>query len=146
MTIIRSLPAFFIVAVTTAVAAPDQTVDPSTLKEKVAIDIGKKIAVVFEAKGNTLSHPKVVKEPEDKRPTLSLDFRKQGDMIILITKNPFTKDLKFRALARQKGRKGYYETSIVPVKAGLLSFEVWPDPLEELVLFEFSLVDSQPQP
>ena len=66
-------------------------------------------------------------------------------MLILATKNPFPKDLKFRALMRLKGRKGYSETSIVPVKAGLFSLELWqePDP-EELVLFEFKLLDDKP--
>ena len=47
--------------------------------------------------------------------------------------------MKFRALARIKGRKDYFETSIVPVRSGLLGIEVWQDEIEELVLFDFQL-------
>ncbi|WP_406698504.1 hypothetical protein V5E97_06440 [Singulisphaera sp. Ch08] len=144
MKLIRSLPVFLLVTVTTAVAAPDQAVDPSTLKDKVTIEVGKSIAVRFEQQGNTLTRPKIVEKAADQPTTLSLDFRKQDDMLILVTKNPFPKDLKFRALARLKGRKSYFETSIVPVKAGLLSFELWQDPIEELILFDFTLIDNQP--
>ncbi|WP_074308618.1 hypothetical protein [Singulisphaera sp. GP187] len=140
----RSLPVFLCAAVTTAVAAPNPVVDPSTLQDKVTVAVGKTIAVQFELKGNELTRPKTVEKVANKPPTLSLDFRKQGDMLILTTKNPFTKELKFRALARLKDRKAYFETSIVPVKAGLLSLELWQDPIEELILFDFTLVDDQP--
>ena len=133
-----------LVAAATAVAAQDRAVDPATLKDKVTIGIGKKLAVQFEPKGDALTSPKVVAKPADKPPTVSVDFHKQGDMLILVTKNPFKRDLKFRALARLEGRKDYFETSIVPVPAGLFSAELWGDPIEELVLFDFKLIDKEP--
>jgi hypothetical protein len=143
MSLILSCPAFLIAAVTIA-AAPDKTIDPSALKDKVTIGLGKKLAVQFQRDGDSLSRPKVVEKLTDDPPTLSLDFRKQGDNLMLVSKNPFRKDLKFRAGARLKGHKEYFETSIVPVKAGLLGFELWQDPIEELVLFDFKLIDDQP--
>jgi len=57
----------------------------------------------------------------------------------LSTKNPFTKDRRSGPSARHKGRKAFFETSIVPVKAGLFSLELWREPIEELVLFDFKL-------
>jgi hypothetical protein len=138
-----SCPAFLMAAVMIA-AAPDEGIDPSTLQDKVTISVGKALAVQFQQDEDSLSHPKVVEKLTDDPPALSLDFRKQGDNLILVTKNPFRKDLKFRAAARLKGRKDYFETSIVPVKAGLVSFELWQDPIEELVLFDFKLIDGKP--
>jgi hypothetical protein len=32
----------------------------------------------------------------------------------------------------------------VPVKAGLFSLELWQEPIEELVLFDFKLVAEKP--
>jgi hypothetical protein len=138
-----SCPAFLMAAVLMA-TVPDKEIDPATLQDKVMISVGKELAVQFQQDGDSLSHPKVVEKPTDAPPTLSLDFRKQGDNLILTTKNPFRNDLKFRAAARLKDRKEYFETSIVPVKAGLLSFELWRDPIEELVLFDFELIDGKP--
>ena len=37
-----------------------------------------------------------------------------------------------------------YQTSIVPVKSGLFGIELWQDPIEELVLFDFKLTDGKP--
>ena len=140
----RVFAVVLIAFVTTARAAPEKAIDPATIKEKVTINVGKKLYVRFEQKGDMLSNPKVVEKADPKTPTLTLDFLKQGDMLILATKNPFPKNLKFRALTRLKGRKDSFETSIVPVVANLASFELWQEPIEELVLYEFQLVDEKP--
>jgi hypothetical protein len=144
MRVIPSLAALLTAAVATAAAPPDKPVDPSTIKDKVTIKLGQKLAVQFEQQGDALSRPRGVEKAADKPPTVTFDFRKQNDMLFLITRNPFAKDMKFRALARHEGRKDYLETSIVPVKAGLLSFELWQEPIEELVLFDFKLLDEKP--
>jgi hypothetical protein len=45
---------------------------------------------------------------------------------------------------RLKVRKEYFETSlIVPVTVGIMGFETWQDPVEELVLFDFKLTDEK---
>lgn len=144
MTTARALPLFLIAVVTSATAAPDEPVDPAKLKDKVTIAPGKTLAVQFEQNGDALSSPRVVEKAEGKTPTVNFRFLNQGDTLILATRNPFPKDLKFRALYRLKGHKDYVETSIVPVKSGLLGFELWQDAIEELVLFEFKLVGDQP--
>lgn len=139
----RSLAVVLMIVTPAAAVSKDQPPDPATLKDKVTIGLGKQIVVQFEQNGSALSHPKVVEKAGDKPPTPTFDFRKMGDNLMLVTKNPFPKDLKFRALARVKGRKDYYETSIVPVKGGLLGIELWQDPIEELVLFDFALTDAK---
>lgn len=113
--------------------------DPATIKDKVTITVGKTLLVQFEQKGDTISQPKVVEKADDKAFTPSFEFIESSGNLTLTTRNPFPKDLKFRALARIKGRKTYFETSIVPVRSGILGIELWPDPIEELILFDFKL-------
>lgn len=142
MSIARIFAALLVVAATAAVASSDDKIDPAKLKDKLSIEPGKKLVVRFKQEGNALTDPKVVANPADKAPAPTFDFCAMGDNLVLATKNPFPKDLKFRALPRIKGRKDYFETSIVPVKAGLFSFELWQDAIEELVLFDFKLIDA----
>lgn len=130
-------------AVSTVCAAADDKLDPAKIKDKVKISVGEKLVVRFAQKDNTLSDPKTVKQAGTDPPTPVFDFNKLEDSLALTTKNPFPKDLKFRALMRLKGQKDYVETSIVPVKSGLFGIELWQDPIEELVLFEFKLVDDK---
>ena len=141
MSFIRLLTIVLLMTTPTAIVVGDDKPDPATLKDKVTIAVGKKLVVKFEQKGDALSNPKVVEKAADMSttPTPTFDFTQMGDNLILSTKNPFPKDLKFRALGRLKGREDYFETSIVPVKSGLFGIELWQDPIEELILFDFKL-------
>jgi hypothetical protein len=136
----RCLAILLLVPISAAVAAPDDKVEPAKLQDKVTIRLGSSLLVQFEQKGSKLFNPNVVEKPDDKSPTPSFHFRQMGDNLMLVTKNPFPKDLRFRAAARLKGQKTYFETSIVPVKSGLFGVELWGDPIEELVLFDFELI------
>jgi hypothetical protein len=143
MTRFLSLAVVFLAVVPTVCAATDDKLDPANIKDKVKIKVGEKLIVRFERKGDELTDPKAVKQATADPPTPVFDFNKLDESLALTTKNPFSKDLKFRALARFKDRKDYFETSIVPVKSGLFSAELWQDPIEELVLFDFKLVDEK---
>jgi hypothetical protein len=143
MSIMRSLAVVVLGILATTAAVADDKLDPAKIKDKVAINLGKKLVIRFEQKGDTLSSPKEAKQETTDPPTPTFNFSHIGQSLALTTKNPFSKDLKFRALARLKGRKDYFETSIVPVKSGLFGIELWQDPIEELVLFDFKLVDGK---
>jgi hypothetical protein len=144
MSIPRLLPLLLVAAGSTAASCHAQTVDPAKLKDKVSIRVGQTLALQFDRKGDALSNPKIVKAVVENPPTLSLEFRDKGKMLWLAAKNPYSKSLRYRALARHKGRKSYFETSIAPVMAGLLGMEVWQEPIEELVLFDFKLIGEMP--
>jgi hypothetical protein len=137
--------ASLLIAVTFLVIAPlhAEAPDPATLKDVVNIKLGDKAAVQFQVDGNKLSQPKVVANPDSKNPTVTFDFSDQGKILILSTKNSFSKTLNFRALMRFKGRSKYVETSIIPVRAGISSFESWTDPIDDLILFDFKLTDQK---
>ena len=125
-------------------APKPKTVDPAPIKEKLSIKLDQKLDVQFSRKGEAISGPKVVDKPQAGVPTVHIEFKKQDEGLMLATQNPFPKSLAFRALMRYKGRTSYVETSIVPVGAGLFGIELWQDPIEELVLFDFKLVDDKP--
>lgn len=118
--------------------------DPAQIKEKVTIRLDQKLDIQFTEKDGVVSGPEAVQKPRAGSPTVHTEFSKQDDNLMLVTQNPFPKNLAFRALARYKGRKSYIETSIVPVGAGIFGAEMWKDPIEELVLFDFKLVGDEP--
>ena len=116
-----------------------QTLDPSKIDDKVAIKVGERLTIQFQTQGESLKMPKIVEQPDPKRPSMTLDFSKRDQMIMLHIKNGFSQTLRMRCLMRLTGRDGYVETSIVPIPAGLGDFEGWQDPVEEVVLFDFRL-------
>lgn len=122
-----------------AASALAATLDPSKIEDKVAIKLGEKLIVQFEAQGDSLKRPKIVEQPDPKQPGVTLDFDKQGENLVLHVQNPFSQTLRMRCLMRLKGQEGYVETSILPIPAKLGDFEAWRDPIEELVLFDFKL-------
>jgi len=128
---------FLVVALLASTLAA--TLDPSKIEDKVAIKLGEKLTVQFEVQGDSLKKPKIVEQPDPKRLSMTLDFDKHGENLMLHIQNPFPQTLRMRCLMRLKGQEGYFETSILSIPAKLGDFEGWRDPIEELVLFDFKL-------
>ena len=130
-----------------AIAAPsladDKKIDPATLKDKLSIRPGETLVVGFKQEGDKLTDPKKIEKPPEEPTTPSFKFSNDQGQVMLMTRNPYAKNLKFRALMRVKGSKDYVETSIVPVYHGLFGVELWQDPIEELILFDFRLVEPE---
>jgi hypothetical protein len=64
------------------------------------------------------------------------------DMMLQIT-NPFPQPVKYHALMVRPGTDGLYETSSCPVMGdGRGAFEMWPNAIYQLVLFDFRLLDK----
>jgi hypothetical protein len=144
MNTLRLTTALILICAATVFAAPRDRIDPKDLKDKVSLTLGTKGTIQFKQQGDTLTEPKLVKAADEKTPGMSVEFKKDDQLLMLTVQNPFPKALRYRAAARLKGRKEYVETSIIPVMAGLLSFESWQDPIEELILFDFKLTDEKP--
>jgi hypothetical protein len=109
----------------------------------VKIHLGERLSVQSLQKGDVLQRPRLVKVEGKKAPTPTFNFIKMGEMLILLTQNPYSKDLRFRAAMRLKGRTDEVETSIVPVQSEIVGIELWQDPIEELVLFDSKLSNEQ---
>ena len=119
------------------IAAPP--LDPSKIDDKVTITLGQTLTLQFQAQGDSLKTPKIVEQADQKQPSVTLDFDKHDDMLILHIKNGFSRTLRVRCLMHLKAQQAYAETSILPIPAGLGDFESWRDPIEELILFDFKL-------
>lgn len=126
-------------------AAPNDPIKPDEIKEKISLTLGTKGIIQFKQEGNVLSAPVLAKEADPKQPGVSVEFGKQPEFLALNLKNLFPKALRYRAAIRLKGSKDFVETSLVlPVYAGLFSYETWQDPrIEELLLFDFKLTDEK---
>ena len=59
--------------------------------------------------------------------------------IILKVENKFDKTLAYKAEMRLLTRNKRRDTSVIPIRAGNLSFEQWPHMIEELALYGFEL-------
>ena len=110
MSILKNGVLILLVAGATAVAAPDDPIDPATLKDKVTIELGKKVIIQFEQKGDALSKPKVVEKAVekagDKPVTPTFDFSKKDDTLFPTTKNPFPKDPVSSRVGPAQGPQG----------------------------------------
>ena len=145
MLIIRFFTSIFMIGLMTTIGfAGDIKIDPAKLTNTVVISVGQKCDVHFEQQGNKLSAPQIIKDISQKGEIeLSLDFRKEKDISLLIIRNKFEKTLRFRALARLQGSGEIFETTILPIESNMSNYESWPDPIEELVLFDFKLTDER---
>lgn len=123
-------------------ALAGDAIDPRKLKDSITIAIGEKCEVQFEEKGDALLKPVKVTTPDAAKPLISLNFKNERDMPLLVIRNAFPRTLEFRAAMKLKGRKDYIETSILPVGSNMSNYESWSDPIEELVLFDFKLTNE----
>jgi|GEM_PF-2419325 len=115
----------------------------SNIKDKVAIKLGQHLSAQFEVKGDELLDPKITPAAKEKLDSLSLDFREDKRGRTLFLSHSFPRSMQARCLARLKGSDTYFETDILPVPAKTINPEIWSDPIEELVLFDFKLTDTK---
>ena len=82
---------------------------------------------------------KVVKENKNPAKTIELEFSqdvsgRQNKGMMLEVSNPFDKILFYDAMMNVVGKKGWFKTSIIPVRPKLKSLELWPQVIITLVL------------
>jgi hypothetical protein len=66
-------------------------------------------------------------------------FDSKTGMLMLKVQSRIKKTMMYKAEMRWPSKQRRRETSVVPVMAGLASFETWPHPIEELALYSFEL-------
>ena len=144
MNTLRLIAALGLLCTAAAPAAPRDRIDPKDLKDKVSLTLGSKGTIQFKQQGDALIEAKLVKEPDEKQPGISVEFKKYPEFLALKLKNGLPKALRYRAAIRLKDSEDYVETSLIlPVHAGIVGFETWKDPIEELILFDFKLTDEK---
>jgi len=68
-------------------------------------------------------------------PHLSLRMTAEDGKTMLQARNRTARSVHYRAAMQLPGNPDWEETSIIPVRAGLLGFELWPHPIEALAVF-----------
>jgi hypothetical protein len=87
----------------------------------------------------------VVREILNENNTIIVEFNqitkeeneKIHNFMMLKIKNPFNKDMEYKADIYLLKYSRWIDTSLIPVRAGLLSYESWPDIIITIVLHDF---------
>jgi tetratricopeptide (TPR) repeat protein len=117
------------------------------VQTKVAIRLGQKLNAKFQVRDEKLIEPAISTGGKAPANSLSLDFHQEKRGRTLYLTHSFRRTLQARCLIRLAGYDTYFETDILPVPVNIINPEIWSDPIEELVLFDFKLTgSSQPLP
>ncbi|MEE8294617.1 MAG: hypothetical protein V3R64_02795 [Sphingomonadales bacterium] len=85
---------------------------------------------------------KLVKENTNPERTFIFKFfQSEGTDMMLSVTNPFDKMLKYQALMVLPEDGNLYETSSCAVMAGLMGFEMWPQPIFQLIIADMKFVE-----
>jgi tetratricopeptide (TPR) repeat protein len=118
----------------------------SDLPNKVSIEVGQRVSAQFEIRGDDLVNPKISAGAKEKPSSLLLHFYVEKNQRTLRLTHTFWRSMRVRCLARLKGYDTYFETDILPVPVETINPEIWSDPIEELVLFDFKLTGPDQKP
>ena len=115
------------------------------VKDKtLQIYCGEKVFVECEIINDSIAKMKVVEKNLNPKKTIEIDFTQDSKnrkeiSTMLEVKNPFGKDLIYEAIMLTPGNKKWKATSIIPVRANLVSYETWPQAIVSLVLINWKL-------
>ena len=96
--------------------------------------LGEEILVEFDEAGGALSNPHYLKTAAKPERAISLSLEQTDEGTVLRVKNPFTKSIIYDCLIQHYSEQRLRKTSILPVQAGLMSFEMWPYPIAQVVV------------
>lgn len=93
---------------------------------------GEKVLIEVEQNNGVIGTMKAVKENRNPDKTLEISFSQNAENnthigMMLKVQNPFKMDLSYSAMILLMRSNKWVGTTIIPVKAGLASFEMWPD-------------------
>jgi len=95
---------------------------------------GEKFSVEFEEKGGELENPRFVKDVAHPERTISVAFSQSDEGMALTIQNPFPRAIIYECMIQHYQHAGLGKTSVVPVRAKLISFELWPYPIAQVVI------------
>ena len=104
--------------------------------------VGEEILVEFEDNDGALSNPSYVKTASKAERTISFRLEQTPEGTVLTVKNPFAKDIIYDCFIQHYSETRLRKTSIIPVKAGLMNFEMWPYPVAQVVISKVRYVQK----
>jgi hypothetical protein len=112
----------------------DFPMSPFVAEGFINILSGEKFSVEFEEKGGDLENPRFVKDVTHPERTISIAFSQSEEGMVLTIQNPFPKPIVYECRIQHYKHEGLSKTSVVPVRAKLVSFELWPYPIAQVVI------------
>lgn len=95
---------------------------------------GEELNVEFDGGDGRLTSPRYVKTPAKPEHTVSLRLEQTDEGMVLRVKNPFGKSIVYDCLIQHYNEERFRKTSIIPVGGGLMSFEMWPYPVAQVII------------
>lgn len=106
---------------------------------------GDTVFIEVEQKDGIVTAIRSVRENRNKDKTLEISFiqhvenKKHANMILKV-QNPFKKDLSYKAVIRGMNAGNWTNTTIMPVMAGLMGLEMWPDVIVSIALRDWKFL------
>ena len=108
--------------------------------DSMPIHPGETLYVTFQRSGDSLTIAHAGKDVDKEAQVIfTMAPIKEIHGMSLKVENKFDKNLHYKAEVRLLSNNKRANTSVVPVRAGKMSFESWPYMIEELALSEFEL-------
>ncbi len=154
MKLLRSLISIICLVIAAAAGgAPQQAIDVDTIKDKVSITLGHDLHIKFSADGDRLLHPESVNGAGDDKASVEISLRVTDSTPFavrgvptrpyLVVLNGLERPLHYRALARLKGSREFFEIgeAVDPIAPGDQAMKCWESGslVEEVVLYQFAL-------
>ncbi len=107
---------------------------------------GEEIFVEADIVKDSLVNLKRVPTIVNKEKTLTISFAqisegKAHKQMELKISNPFSKNLEYSVMMNLMKQKRWVKTDVLPVRAGIQSFEFWPNVITTIALSDFHLKD-----
>jgi hypothetical protein len=110
----------------------------------VQIYPGEKLFIEATIEDDLLTNFTCVDKNSNPDQTIEIEFKQitEGKLhknMMLSIKNPFKKDIEYKAYIFLVKLKKWVNTSVVNIRAGLSSFEMWPDLISSIALNSWRL-------
>ena len=128
----------------TSARAEYEPIDITHVRDKIKIRFHQKFAIVFDQRGNRLVNPRLL-TTSTKQPYIVGEFigTSKGNRALML-QSTFPKMVRYHAAARGEGRRDWHRVNRM---YGLLpnvgSAEGFGDPIEEFVLYDFTLTNEK---
>jgi hypothetical protein len=130
MTRIKAALLGAIALISTAIFAAGPDADPG----EVQIPMGKTVYVSLGAQVDGKLSPTLLEAQPKSGPYISFVLSEKGGNRMLVVTNKYDKNLSYKARMCMRERRLCANTSVVPVPAGIMSFESWGDPIDTIVV------------
>ena len=105
---------------------------------EIAVSVNQTVMIELVTQTDGTLKAVILKTVSGERPHVLFRLTRDGTMRMLEVENHYGRTLKYAARMCMKKRDLCAETSVVPVRAGLSAFESWGDPIDLLVLSQFT--------